>query len=179
MKPIIFSTDMIRAILDGKKTMTRRIIKPQPEQSPNAECDIKWGFQYYNKAHLEDVISRCPFGQVGDRLWVRETFSLRNDGQQVMHKEGYLEIIKALEIPDLNIKWKPSIHMPRWASRITLEITEVRVGRQLDITLQDAIAEGFGGEREFNETFLRLNPNLREENPWVWVISFKQLPNGT
>ena len=72
-------------------------------------------------------------------------------------------------------RWRPSIRMPRWASRITLEIVKVRVERQLDITLEDAIKEGFGSEREFNKVFLRLNPHLKGENPWVWVIEFRVL----
>ncbi|GAG80711.1 unnamed protein product, partial [marine sediment metagenome] len=86
---------------------------------------------------------KCPYGQVGDRLWVREKFAIRNDGRQVMHYAGYQEIIKALDLPDFNIRWKPSIHMPRWASRILLENTTDPFPQRLqEITEEDARAEG-------------------------------------
>ena len=154
-RPILFSSEMVRAILDGRKTMTRRVIKPQPEYQ-----------NYMNKPNLhwsecggrsqEEIAQYCPYGAPGDRLWVRETckiFSLsgiepytkevvtisyRAGGAKEIEKECMSEkIIKG----GLNL-WTPSIFMPRWASRITLEITNVRVERVQDITQADAKAEG-------------------------------------
>ncbi|MBA7687968.1 hypothetical protein ES703_96442 [subsurface metagenome] len=126
---------------------------------------------------------------IGQRLWVREKFAIRNDGRQVMHYAGYQEIIKALDLPDFNIRWKPSIHMPRWASRILLEITDIRVERLQEITGKDCILEGIpysyldfpAGEDEI-QSFAQLWDSLNakrgygwETNLWVWVISFKRL----
>ncbi len=166
-RPIIFSTENVKAILNGQKTQTRRVIKPQPnnlyplqqwvdDKPQPTDTYVEFpSYKYF----------QCPYGQVGQRLWVKETF---NDYFVPL---GIIYKANGNPIPN-NEKWRPSIHMPRWASRITLEITEIRVERQLDITLEDAIAEGFGEVKEFNETFLRLNPKLKEVNPWVWVIEF-------
>lgn len=154
-RPILFSAEMVRAIFGGNKTMTRRIVKPQPTwvQAHTAYIGRKIG--------IHEVL--CPYGRKGDRLWVRETW-------QCVHvyidpETGYGDDIKvAKEIPkekdsywrpiyaadqeyeenswDRGFRWRPSIHMPRWASRITLEITDVRLQRLQAINEQDALAEG-------------------------------------
>lgn len=195
-KPIIFSSEMIRAILDGTKTMTRRvsgkgmkIINASPDEWHLATdfpqgMEYRGTFQYQWETRGKICTVNCPYGQVGDRLWVREsciivkgsTINRRTlEEALVLGKSKDMVFYKATDRIFKGEKLTPSIFMPRWASRITLEITEVRAERQLDITLEDAIAEGFGDEREFNETFLRLNPHLKGVNPWVFVISFKRL----
>lgn len=203
-RPIIFSTESVRAILEGRKTQTRRVIKPQPEQSPNCKIDIRWGFRYFNKEHLDEMNRFCPYGQVGEGLWVRETWALRNDGKQVIHKAGYEDIVRALDLQEFakeqglpmpNIKWRSAFFMPRWASRITLEITEVRVERLQEISEEDVMAEGepymplpkegllsFGYTKPYKYTrehfayaWDPLNTKRGygwETNPWVWVILF-------
>lgn len=132
-RPILFNGEMVRAILDGRKTQTRRIVNPQPVMASGV-----WGGPYLKapEGHSKDIT--CPFGDVGDRLYVRETFcvSTGDDGSVIpyykadgMHGEKFRG-------------WKPSIHMPRWASRITLEVTGVRIERLRDISEEDAKAEG-------------------------------------
>lgn len=151
-RPILFSGPMVRAILDGRKTQTRRAIKPWPVDE------------------LPDVpVHLCPYGKPGDRLWVRETFCIEScrecgyyppafdDGRPIEHHldDDYgawwrqphyraTDPCPELEIGtgDPGVIWHPSIHMPRWASRITLEITDVRVERLHDISEEDAAAEG-------------------------------------
>jgi len=176
-RPILFSAPMVRAILDGRKTMTRRVVKPNPVSIPEAEV-----------AHANWVIQNrvCPFGQPGDRLWVRETWlSYRH-----LHKNGRDEalLIYRADGEDLpkqarGTKWRPSIFMPRWASRITLEITAVRVERVQDIGDEDAEAEGLSwcNAASPRDKFQCLwnSLNLKrgygwDANPWVWVISFKR-----
>ena len=175
--PIIFSTDMVRAILDGKKTMTRRVIKNPERYEHIRECDFC-----------------CPYGQVGDRLWVRETLVITGGrgSEYVAYKADGYELDKGI-FPE---KWRPSIFMPRWASRITLEITEVRVERVQEITEEDAIKEGIcvvdntedGIYSSPNypdihrDIFMYLWDSLNtkrgygwEVNPWVWVIEFKRV----
>ena len=200
---IIMSGDHPKLILDGRKTMTRRVIKPQPKSpwgSIVKKCDFYWAFmrsEYDQSAHC----IRCPYGQVGDRLWVRETFSMdwwqaasmivyKADLKQEDIKRGklYDPIMKE----DTKLYWKPSIHMPRWASRITLEITELRVERLQEISLADCRKEGV--EEYFPQTyagdvsgweprrnFIQLWNSLNEKrgygwetNCWVWVIGFKR-----
>lgn len=121
MKPIIFNTEEVKAILDGRKTMTRRAIKTTKETEWLLESD--WDDSYIKDPDNE-LITHCPFGQAGNKLWVKETFC--------EHTTGGV-IYKADEEPTEGLysyhTWRPSIHMPRWASRITLEITEVRVER--------------------------------------------------
>ena len=141
--PILFSTEMVKAILDGRKTMTRRIVKHKyplrgaPKSfSPYWDTDddtLKKMFGF----ETEDEFVKCPY-QVGMKLWVRETFAYNTfcPPAKVDYKASY-PIVEISQRP-----WKPSIFMPRWASRITLEITDIRVERVQDITDEDAIAEG-------------------------------------
>ncbi|HHP5647314.1 TPA: hypothetical protein ACSC6E_003488 [Klebsiella pneumoniae] len=153
---MIFNGEMVRAILDGRKTQTRRIIKPQPEATLSGSLSGKWLSRPLNGLLLpkiEDIAIHCPFGVVGDRIWVRETFCPVDDTQyggekwvdyratpkfEASHPAGWDSAPNDAEA----LKWRPSIHMPRWASRILLEITNVRVERLNSINEHDAIAEG-------------------------------------
>ena len=190
---------MVRALLAGTKTQTRRIVKPQPapDQQPRTVIGSS-GFVYVMDnapllpyPEVRRVRWDCPYGQPGDRLWVRETFGHfeRNDnftpGCEVFYRAdgGCLEIEP----------WRPSIHMPRWASRITLEITGVRVERLQDIDISAAQAEGVsdtgslildsaGNEQggpiaEYAVLWEQINgPGSWDANPWVWVLEFRRLP---
>ncbi|MEQ1751860.1 MAG: hypothetical protein ABL974_20730, partial [Prosthecobacter sp.] len=158
--PILFSGPMVRAILDGRKTQTRRIVKPQPSYLVESKCSTyatslvdRHGDLYPGLAafgvYSEEEAWPCPYGQPGDRLWVRETHRYdgldpniakqMRDPKTVQHRS---------DADDEFVKWLPSIHMPRWASRITLEIVSVRVERLQDITEADAIAEGIERDTE-------------------------------
>jgi len=146
---------MARAIHENRKTMTRRVIKPQP-------LDI------HGSAFMKTT--KCPYGQPGDRLWVRETFAESRSG--VIYRAA--PMFDDCEEGDVSWKWKPSIHMPRWASRITLEITAVRVERLQDISEEDAKREGFPDVVHFYELWTILNGKESwRANPWVWVVEFK------
>lgn len=174
-RPILFSSEMVRAILDGRKTQTRRIIKPQPagEDGP-----------------FKDYVKDCKYGQPGDRLWVRETWATHPFYNKVRPsdlKPAYTHVFyKAANNVNLShYAWRPSIFMPRWASRITLEITGVRVERVQEINYGDAVAEGCyfregetWGRLRFAQLWATINnePGKRwEDNPWVWVMEFKRL----
>ncbi len=162
--PILFSGDMVRAILEGRKTQTRRVVKPQP-----CEMNVWHGAIYDGEIDLKKTPcmepKKCPYGVPGDRLWVRETWadtngesgpmiSYRAGGDRFLIEESYpVEYSKypgctfSMWCGDLRRgapyhAWRPSIFMPRWASRITLEITGVRVERVQDISEEDAKAEG-------------------------------------
>lgn len=157
-RPILFSAPMVRAILAGTKTQTRRVVKPQPVELPdfnrgrmsyNARGNV---YRAWNPAVMDPS---CPYGQTGDRLWVRETFmdllgtgvEHRPDPRGPLQRYAYAADHQPGSFGDearksYGLKWKPSIHMPRRASRITLEITGVRVERLQDISDTDAIAEG-------------------------------------
>lgn len=217
-KPILFSTPMVRAILDGRKTQTRRVINPQPSKNlardfTSAEVTSAWrnGF----------IPIKCPYGQPGDRLWVRETHTFgsvrfefnsdelgiidvyyRADEEMVQHTvdnstaESIQDWVERKEIVgDGDSNWRPSIHMPKWAARIWLEITGVRVERVQDISEKDARAEGvtsniciasfedtayreeIGHRYEFANLWASINgkrPGCAwQDNPRVWVIEFK------
>jgi hypothetical protein len=149
-RPILFSTSMVRAILEWRKTQTRRTLKKQPNIDPQTG---DWLFTFSDgkqEVHpIKEWIDihvklRCPYGKVGDRLWVRETFGFHPDYNPPYNFDGPY-VYRATD-PDWetteNWKWKPSIFMPRHSSRITLEITEIRIERLQDITESDAIAEG-------------------------------------
>ncbi len=217
-RPVIFNSEMVRAILDGRKTQTRRVMAVQPESNQfgllritdsTKRSDIgkyHWAESNATGTHQRSALFSCPFGQVGDRLWVREAYQgpLFNFDQM----ETYLEDTSKFERPEfceyradggktpeyydaddnLRYGWKPSIHMPRWASRITLEITAVRVERLNDISEEDAKAEGVAPSQHiitppealYRVGFLKLWQSIYGEeswgaNPWVWVIEFKQV----
>lgn len=213
-RPILFSTDMIKAILDGKKTMTRRIVKPQPYQQGWAGTIPLYQFGEYTHGHKlhgqfkqDEIFEVCPYGLPDDRLWVRETWAAMAlydklppinipEGTPIWYKDSDVDMPSGCG-DDMG-KWRPSIFIPRWASRITLEITEVRVERLQEIQPYDAEKEGFalaglkqccsacdtkdhsyyGGHIHFAEYWQKLNAKRGyswESNPWVWVVSFKKL----
>lgn len=197
-RPILFSAPMVRAILDGRKTQTRRVMKVQPGDVLWRSNGRDWLWLDNDDGPLTEPAPciRCPFGAVGDRLWVRETWrsERRNDGARMVRfnaDNSVEERPSAHEAPydtvwrrGLTDRWRPSIHMPRWASRITLEVTGVRVERLQDISEDDAKAEGVSGP--FDALF---TPKVRFEalwesingldawdaNPWVWVVEFRRL----
>jgi hypothetical protein len=211
---MIFNDEMVRAILDGRKTQTRRIMTPQPADDikrgafPNPNF-IGWISSLKHKnggttAHF------CPFGTVGDRIWVRETY--QGPLFDYEHMEAYLEDRSKFEKPEfcvyradgkpapefydaddnLHCFWRPSIHMPRWASRILLEITDLRVERLHDMSEEDAKAEGASPatykitppEAVYRVGFGDIWRSIYGEenwlsNPWVWVIEFKRIDGDT
>lgn len=151
--PILFNTEMVQAILEGYKTQTRRVVKPQPYITErhylNASHRNGNSFLFKNLQDNRLLICECPYGQVGDRLWVRETWVEDRIPQFKESQRGTVHY-KADNIPVITESWaghwKPSIFMPRWASRITLEITDIRVQRLQEIGYDDAIAEGVSKE---------------------------------
>lgn len=193
MKPILFNTQMVKALLDGRKTVTRRIIKPQP--SINASWLDKCAGTY---TFSDATFPHEPFSK-GDILYVRETFCTYCADHII---DGVRYAYKADATPESErirkeycYKYRPSIHMPREAARIFLRVTDVRVERLQDITEEQAIAEGvrigLGGEPFFSckDAFARLwdstlpkNPNKFKcpenswtTNPFVWVIEFERI----
>ncbi len=163
-RPILFSGPMVRAILDDRKTQTRRVLKPQPSHGVTiSKFEDRWccnGLLTGIPKKLSKPFA-CPHGEVGDRLWVREAFYIDlcpyesgplpesaefDDWRDAIYYRADGDCCD--QIPECECategkpKWRPSIHMPRWASRITLEITGVRVERLNDISEEDAIAEG-------------------------------------
>jgi hypothetical protein len=203
-KPILFSGPMIRALLDGSKTQTRRIIRfddPMPTGTPTLMDNEDliywaWGPDHYI----------CPYGVPGDRLWVRETF--RDENPEGSKNPSLVEF--AAECRSDCMGWRPSIFMPRWACRLHLEITEVRVERLQDISESGAMAEGvektpdaenlavdpfrnkpswrgyLNGGRAYRDSardsYASLWDSLNakrgfgwDTNPWVWVMSFRRV----
>lgn len=188
-RPILFKDEMVRAILAGQKTQTRRVVKSLALDWLNQE-----GFTPEFVACPEN--SMCPYGQPGDQLWVRESHWWFKDEHDPV--TGYFP--PKLTAEDVEYRadgekpvriWRPSIHMPRWASRITLEITGVRVERVQDISNADALAEGVDGHDfsmshaagcgpsalgAFRELWESINgPGSWQANPWVWVVEFKRV----
>lgn len=147
-RPILFSGEMVRAILAGRKTQTRRLMKPQPEVGPGGHVGLRdralvfWALDSGESSWF--VRSRCPFGGVGDRLWVRETWSraqFEDRGKletRTVYRADFPEDYDGFGIG----RWYPSIHMKRADSRLLLEVTGARVERLQDITAADAVAEG-------------------------------------
>ena len=182
---ILFSGPMVRAILDGRKTQTRRAIHPDIGNWLEEVSPGDWRYIVDIPEGSMPAIEACPYGQPGDRLWVRETFAVQPElwaaghGPQPIH---YLADTPRDQIEDYVVK--PSIHMPRWASRITLEITDVRVERVQEIAIDDIYAEGCppiscGDEdaSELYEWFSGLWDDINakrgygwDANPRVWVI---------
>lgn len=178
-RPILFSTEMVRAVLEGQKTQTRRIIKKQPHGAGEWVRQLaSWLFPNVNPY----IKLKCPYGQPGDRLWVRETFLI----ERSQHKDYYEYKANYSDTFAGDVCWKPSIFMPREAARILLEVTDVRVEKLQDISEEDAIAEGsnFYGSgyglltaKEIYETIWESinGKGSWDKNPWVWVITFKSL----
>lgn len=214
-RPLLFSGGMIRAILSGTKTQTRRVVKPQPQLVNHAGGaswrDAKADLWRNQHQHARDC---CPYGVPGDRLWVREawrpcgpweepqaTVAYRADGAK-REVEGFPP---SYRIPNNSSpdRWRQSIHMPRWASRITLEIADVRVERLNSISEADAMAEGLiewsdpprvstkhygvtvadAWETDPRKAYARLWDQINgktpehswESNPWVWCVSFRRV----
>ncbi|EBG7294020.1 hypothetical protein GA093_15755 [Salmonella enterica] len=192
---MIFNAEMVRAILDGRKTQTRRIMKLQPEilgsglryitesHEQNEVGKYFWCISDALGMHARSAIFTCPFGAVGDHIWVRETFSAVPDYDE---PAGCSALLYAADGNGPYRKWTPSIHMPRWASRLTLEITGIRVERLNSITESDAEAEGvtdtgFGDLLVDGYRYLWKSIYGEESwaaNPWVWVIEFKRVEGG-
>lgn len=212
-RPILFSPPMVKALLDGRKTQTRRIVKPAPVWDEQRKehlwsCNAVRSMVSVEKELREPTGwegfagSVCPYGTPGDRLWVRESHCIGipglpngmgivpikseaiKPGMKVVYKQGS-------NYGDDPPPWRPSIHMPRWASRITLEITEVRIQRLQEISEEDAKAEGCrvptviypDSPREaysYVENYKILWESINgagswAANPWVWCVSFKKV----
>ncbi|MEC7798100.1 MAG: hypothetical protein VX755_12365 [Pseudomonadota bacterium] len=209
-RPILFSGPMVRALLDGRKTQTRRIVKPQPHHGPVGQMVNLGGPDWAIDDGDLSGQWRCPYGVPGDRLWVREAWGL-NDYQ---FERGPIPKARPLQLDDNvlcyaateddaeirnELRWRPSIHMPRWASRLTLEITDVRVQRLQDISDRgqpnDCIAEGVFADdfassagdwlergfssiekARFHDLWTSINGAASwAANPWVWAVSFRVL----
>jgi len=204
-RPIIFNSEMVRAVMEGRKVQTRRIVdKVRPDnclvvrKPTKTKCGIH--------THVLDAVEQgiCPFGAVGDRLWVRETWSEDFANYYPNDRVWYaadddrrldIEVVdgvRGIYSPESDVhvtfRWRPSIHMPRWASRITLEITGVRVERLTALSDDDARNEGCPAQLPHNpedehqaRTWFRglwselYGEESWQANPWVWVIEFKRV----
>ncbi len=183
-RPILFSGPMVRALLDGRKTQTRRIKK---ERLPSLRS---------TRASRER--DDCPYGVPGDRLWVRETWAVdgpldqvRREHEDMMPGLGHGPYFRADPVHEnTGLTWRPSIHMYRWMSRILLELTEVRVRRLQDIGEEDARAEGcepkpgtytadfalHGYVAAYRDLWNDINgPGAWDANPWVWALTFRRV----
>lgn len=208
LRPILFGAPMVQALLAGRKSQTRRVIKFKQSRIGDTPHDWaksvhksgggNWVFwsgdqtnlpEFTRQAYPGDEGFKCPYGRVGDRLWVRESFIYVRP----------VVVYRADDPPeklDTPIRWTPSIFMPKWASRITLEITDVRVQRLHEISCDDLIAEGaeslpregvlsrrndcFDSREGYKELWNQLNAKRGyswESCPWVWGISFRRVPN--
>ena len=207
-RPILFSGPMVRAILDGRKTQTRRIVKPQPS-IPLTSNDVTHDGRTSAQVAWEQLLEFCPYGVPGDRLWVKETFarvhpamlqSLDPDPDSLEWTTVYRADANGGYVGKLMecTKWKPSIFMRREYSRITLEIKSVRVERLQEISAPDCQSEGIYIPRcecevcstqasicpadasEYVMAYRALwesinGPGSWESNPWVWVITFRNV----
>lgn len=198
--PILFSGPMVRAILEGRKSQTRRVVKPQPFPRDWVPVLTKAGWRAWPRNEentgaywtIGGGYGRCPYGQPGDHLWVREAHAIvpatayrASEGvaQTVNPHDTYWAAIYRAGFDRAGwFPWKPSIHMPRWASRITLRITEIRVQRVQEISEEDALAEGVeGGQIEFFTLWHQINAKPGRtwaDNPWVWAINFEVAQEG-
>lgn len=213
--PILFSGPMVQAILKGRKTQTRRAIERMKgfrckQFGPSDTKGYDWHFRchrgiWQDMDHAE-VISRCPYGQVGDRLWVREAWAVANIYDSVSPSSICADLPKGPRRPptkvlypatdriSAGVRCRPSIHMPRWASRITLELVDVRIEPLNEISYEDAEAEGIepvgrgwrdysggaqlrmSGITSFQSLWQSINGvNSWTANPWVWVVEFRRV----
>lgn len=178
-RPILFSGPMVRAILDGRKTQTRRVVKPQPAFRPETVAEITEG----GRLRLEDVVRaawehgegpRCPYGSPGDRLWVREAHAL------LPGIAGDDRPVYRADFGDSRPQppWRASIHMPRWASRILLEVTDVRVERLQEISTEDVWAEGVQiPVTEDRRPLMRMSPNAAGKVPASYLPQGRCFPD--
>lgn len=199
--PILFSTPMVQAILEGRKTQTRRLVKPQPKTDPQTGDRLidKGPFGQEVQPWDEYIAfhkgggSFCKYGKVGDVLWVRETWT-QNGLKYYRFKADYKKgegLFTSESVPEkYRNKWKPGIHMPKEAARIFLEITNVRVERLHDIQKSDIYSEGAMSQQHIDQgsnaftvwsnLWQSINgPESWEANPWVWVIEFKRIEKPT
>lgn len=219
-RPILFSGPMVRAILEGRKTQTRRVAKVFDIHRKMKGAPVQWagavhparesGFvSWYPGNHqgLPEFTQKqyakgfeCPYGKPGDRLWVRETWQVRDETSYYTKADnkrhhtthpGCAEVWEKTQPPEACPAWRSPLFMPRWASRITLEITGVRVERLQDISEADARAEGiryheasktygeglcFGtATAAFQHLWDRINGKAHpwQSNPWCWVVAFR------
>ncbi len=204
IRPVLFSGPMVRAILDGRKTLTRRVVKPQPygsdfhspewfspcvvgrdgEQRPGPDT---FGISQYDG----EWSIRCPYGGPGNQLWVREAWKAMDADWKVVEAPDDLDGTRwphvSYKADHINpngakpIKWRTSIHMPRWASRITLAIEAIQVERLHDISEEDAIAEGCQSDSlSSREVYAKLWDSINgngswDANPWVWMVEFNTI----
>lgn len=197
---MIFNGEMVRALLSGRKTQTRRIIKDctvgRDQISKFIQIEKKF-IGCYPEDVPELIRECCPYGIPGDRIWVREAFRVHSRATDVAtlvykasERNSWTEQTHRVPVavcnkPATPEKWTPSLHMPRWASRILLEITDVRVERLKSISDRDALREGCSAADMKSgdcvaDVFARLWASIYgsdswNANPWVWVIEFKRV----
>ncbi|MFH1635835.1 MAG: hypothetical protein ABIG63_17730 [Chloroflexota bacterium] len=203
--PIRFTGQEVRALLDGRKTQTHKAIKPQPKPFNNGVHDWAWETKttaiYWRTDELGESLfmpGHCPYGQPGDLLWVRETWKpsrswvspeICNDTYIRYKADNSRQVVSHNLGGSATDRWRPSIHMPRWASRITLEVVNVRVERVQEIGIESIIAEGIDAEHrtgqgasteQLRSRFAGFWDSINakrgfgwDKNPWVWVIEFK------
>lgn len=184
---MIFNSEMVRAILSGQKTQTRRIVKCDFQEIAGRDDGSMWPWRE-DCEHAEDYWYPCPFGDVGDRIWVRETHHRDQYGYTYKADGDWIKDMRENGAFGCDEKWTPSMHMKRCASRILLEITNVRVERLNDISEEDAKAEGVSPSTHtitppeavyrvgFGELWRSIYGDENwEKNPWVWCISFKRV----
>lgn len=196
-RPILFSAPMVRAILEGRKTQTRRVVKPQPigaDYWTRSDTVYPQGLFWPNRINSEPAFLKPRYGQPGDRLWVRETWAhvgCEDEGvpEHYVYRADGGDYSDWESLEGEPFRWRPSIHMPRWASRLTLEITGVRVERLQEISETDAKAEGVeasgavemkDGSPCYTLPFERLWERINgcdswAANPWVWVYEFQPI----
>ncbi len=192
-RPILFSGPMVRAILDGRKTQTRRVVKPQPQNTAGVPGslpgDAAWpighgAFAISNRGAPPEFVAGCPYGVPGDRLYVRETLRAGSDG--VIRYEDGTPLNGVPTGFSFLRRYCPGMFMPYWASRLTLEVVSVRVERLNEISEEDAIAEGsqcagvpasLTNRGAFAKLWDSINGNKHPwaSNPWVFVVEFKRL----
>lgn len=200
-RPIIFKPEMVRAILEGRKTQTRRVVQPQPAKWATTYNESIGGNHFWCEKPTDDDSMghwpsyekglRCPYGQVGERLWVREAFMAESHRPVHCRADGW-----GYE-DDSTYGWTSPLFMPRWASRLVLEITSIRVERVQDISEEDAKAEGvtvhldavaaagMAKDTPSRMEFWHLWNSIHgkdghdwDANPWVWVVGFQRLKGG-
>jgi hypothetical protein len=209
IRPMLYSGRMVRAIREGRKTQTRRMLNPQP---PTDDVTFGWYEPTITNRRGQEVVGSeifgcydnngewglaCPYGGPGDQLWVRESCYLRPERTNRMLREGadtWPPVMYRADMTDIDVEWcrehgwkpTPSIHMPRWASRLTLEIISVRAHRLHEITDDEIRAEGItDGDSihwgSYRRAFIDLWDSINRKrcpwksNPWVWAVEFRKV----